>query len=101
MRFFFTALSISLCAFERVSLEGLASNALTAALMARLVATFRSLRTAACFTRLIADLMIGTRFHSYVRYTFYYNLRGDYRGKRCICKASMANDYLLTYIYRL
>lgn len=58
--FFLTAVSIAPCAALNVVADGLASNALTADLMSRLVAWLRSLWTSACLARLIADLMIGT-----------------------------------------
>src|SRR5690606_31140964 len=58
--FFFTAVSIALCAAERVAAVGFALKALTASFKARFVATLRSRRTTVCFARLIADLIIGT-----------------------------------------
>lgn len=62
MRFFLTAVSISLCALLSPSLVGFARKLLTALLISRFVETFRSRRFAACLTRLIADLMIGMLF---------------------------------------
>jgi hypothetical protein len=59
-RCFFTAVSISLCAFERVTALGFAVKALKASLISRLIPTLRSLRLIVCFARLIADLIIGT-----------------------------------------
>ena len=61
-RFFFTAVSSSLCAALNASLVGLARNAFVASLMSRLIPTLRSRRTTVCFIRLIADLMIGMVF---------------------------------------
>ena len=57
--FFLTAVSISLCAADRVFADGFVKKALTAVFTLRFVATFRSRRTAVCFILLIADLMIG------------------------------------------
>lgn len=62
IKFFLTAVSISLCALLRPSLVGFARKILTAPLMSRFVETFRSRRFAACLTRLMADLMIGMLF---------------------------------------
>src|SRR5690606_10747805 len=59
IRFFLTAVSISLCAAERPAAVGFSRNDLTAFLMSRLVPTLRSRRLTVCFIRFIADLMIG------------------------------------------
>lgn len=62
IRFFFTAISISPCAFDRAAALGFAINALTALLISRLIPTFFSRRFVACFARFIADLIIGMSF---------------------------------------
>ncbi len=61
MRFFLKALSYSECTALRDSAEGFALKALSDDLISRLMPTFRSRRTVACLTLLMADLMIGTR----------------------------------------
>lgn len=81
--FFLTAVSIAPCAALNVAADGLASNALTADLMSRLVAWLRSLWTSACLARLIADLMIGIGLLGHI---FYNNSITDYTVSVVICK---------------
>lgn len=83
IRPFLTALSSSLCVFDRVAALGFAANALVADLISFLIPTLRSRRAIVCFIRLIADLMIGTKFTSF---TLLVQSKGDYSGKTEVCK---------------
>ena len=79
-RFFLTALSSSLCAFDRFLEFGSARKLFVADLISFLIEILRSRRLLACLTRFIADFMIGMILLSFTSCnSLVYNLSELYR----------------------